>query len=65
MSALELDLTRFQRTYNINVMSPVAMTKAALPHLEKTQGTILFISTVSGMNVLEYEAKSCRELCNG
>jgi 3-oxoacyl-[acyl-carrier protein] reductase len=38
----------WDRTYAINVRGAVLVTDAAIPHLEKTGGTIVFVSSTSG-----------------
>ncbi len=43
------DLNVFQRLYDINVMSCVYCTKAAIPHLKKTKGHIVGVSSVAGL----------------
>jgi NAD(P)-dependent dehydrogenase (short-subunit alcohol dehydrogenase family) len=41
-------LEQFDRAWAINVRAPFALTRAALPHLRRSRGAIIFISSVSG-----------------
>ncbi len=41
----------FRWTFELNLMANVTLTKHALPHLEKTKGNILFISSIAGLFV--------------
>ncbi len=43
-----LDLNLFDQTMALNFNCPVAMTKEALPHLRKTKGNILYVSSIAG-----------------
>ena len=44
----EIPMEHYMRTFNVNFFCPVAMTKAALPHLEKTKGNIVHVSSIIG-----------------
>ncbi len=44
----EVCLDGFQKTMDVNFMSPVASTQQALPHLEQTKGNILYVTSVVG-----------------
>ena len=39
-------------TFNLNFFCPVVMTKEALPHLEKTKGNIVYVSSILGKATL-------------
>ena len=44
----EMPMDDYLHTFNINFFCPVVMTKEALPHLEKTKGSIVFVSSTLG-----------------
>ena len=44
----EMPMEDYMRIFNVNFFCPVAMTKEALPHLEKTKGNIVHISSIIG-----------------
>ncbi len=46
MAGVELDT--FRKIMDVNFMCPVAMTKEALPQLQKNKGSILYTSSVLG-----------------
>lgn len=48
-SVENFDLSQFEPTLTTNVRSVIEMTKLAVPHLEKTKGNILNISSIAGM----------------
>ncbi|ETS84310.1 hypothetical protein PFICI_02335 [Pestalotiopsis fici W106-1] len=50
----DVDIEEWRRSYDINVASPLALVKAALPELRKTKGCIVFVS--SGASVGAYTA---------
>eukprot|EP00095_Tigriopus_kingsejongensis_P009761 maker-scaffold422_size175911-snap-gene-0.35 protein:Tk09761 transcript:maker-scaffold422_size175911-snap-gene-0.35-mRNA-1 annotation:"short-chain dehydrogenase" len=41
-------VTDFRNTLELNLIAPFLLTQAALPHLEKTKGNILYISSIAG-----------------
>ncbi|XP_034257037.1 3-oxoacyl-[acyl-carrier-protein] reductase FabG-like [Thrips palmi] len=47
-----LDVEDFDRQLNINVRSVFQLSKFAIPHLEKTKGNIVNISSVAGMRAV-------------
>lgn len=53
-----IDLADYDRIMDTNVRSVIALTKLAVPHLEKTKGNILNVSSAAGLrpkaNVLAY-----------
>ena len=44
----DMPMDDFMRTFNLNYFCPVVMTKEALPHLEKTKGSIVHVSSSIG-----------------
>lgn len=47
-SVIEFDEQRFDRIMNINVRSMIVLTNLAVPHLEKSKGNVINISSISG-----------------
>ena len=47
-SVREMEPDLYEETFRLNVKSPFLMTKAALPHLEKTKGAIVFMGSLTG-----------------
>lgn len=47
-SVIEFDETRFDRIMNVNVRSMIILTNLAVPHLEKSKGNVINISSISG-----------------
>ncbi len=47
-SVREMDISEFDFNFKINFKSCFVMTKAALPHLEKTKGSIVYVSSLTG-----------------
>lgn len=58
-SASDIDLMEYDRIMNTNVRSLVELTKLAVPHLEKTKGNILNVSSASGLRVQYYSYVYC------
>lgn len=48
----------FDRQMNVNVRSVFMMTKLAVPHLKKTKGTIVNVSSVAGLRSVSYLSTS-------
>lgn len=46
-----IDLAEYDRMMDINVRSVIELSQLAVPHLEKTQGNILNVSSASGLRV--------------
>ena len=44
----EMPMDDYLKTFNLNFFCPVVMTKEALPHLEKTKGNIVHVSSITG-----------------
>ena len=44
----DMELDHINEITNTNLISPMMLTKFALPQLEKTKGNIVFISSVFG-----------------
>lgn len=57
-SLLDIDMEAFDRIWNTNLRSVVKLTKLAVPHLERTKGNVVNISSIAGLrpvaNVLAY-----------
>ena len=49
-SARETPADAFDWTLNLNLTSHFLLTKSALPHLEKTKGNLLYVSSIAGIN---------------
>ena len=49
-STIELPLSEYDRCMNINARSAFILTKECLPHLLKTKGNIVHVSSVTGTN---------------
>ena len=52
-SIAEQSTEEAQRVMNLNYMSPLVLTREALPHVRKTQGNVVFISSVGGTRTKE------------
>lgn len=54
----DINLSEFDRIFDTNVRSIIALTKLCVPHLEKTKGNIVNVSSIAGLkavqNVLTY-----------
>lgn len=46
---VDIDMDSLDRFWNTNVRSVVNLTKSAVPHLERTRGNVVNISSVAGM----------------
>lgn len=46
-----IDLSEYDRIMNTNVRSIIHLTKLAVPHLEKTKGNILNVSSIAGFRI--------------
>ena len=44
----DMPMDDYMHTFNLNYFCPVVMTKEALPHLEKTKGSIVHVSSTLG-----------------
>ena len=49
-STIDLPLSEYDRCMNINARSAFILTKECLPHLLKTKGNIVHVSSVTGTN---------------
>lgn len=47
-SVAEFDVSRFDRIMNTNLRSMIVLTHLAVPHLKKTKGNIVNVSSISG-----------------
>lgn len=50
-SIVDVDMDEYDRIINTNIRSAIYLTKLAIPHLEKTKGNILNVSSASGLRV--------------
>lgn len=55
-SFLQTSLKTFTEIINVNFLGAVKMSQMALPHLMKTKGSLVFISSVSGLKGLPFIA---------
>lgn len=57
-NAIEIKLSDFDRIFDTNVRSVITLTKLCVPHLAKTRGNIINVSSVAGLkafqNVMSY-----------
>lgn len=57
-SVVDFNVNDFDRTINVNLKAPIVLTNLAVPHLEKTKGNVVNISSVAGLkpakNFLSY-----------
>lgn len=51
-NAAEADLSEFDRVFDTNVRSIINLTKLSVPHLEKTKGNVVNISSVAGLKAI-------------
>jgi NAD(P)-dependent dehydrogenase (short-subunit alcohol dehydrogenase family) len=58
-ASIDFDETRFERSLSINLTSLFALSRAALPHLIKSGGNIVNISSAAGMVGVAYNAAYC------
>lgn len=49
----------FQQVMDVNFLGSVFPTKAALPHLEKTQGSVILVSSIASFYGLPYNSVYC------
>ncbi len=47
MTAEDMNVEKFRKCLDINLTSHVVLTKAALPHLKKTKGNIVYVSSIA------------------
>ncbi|XP_031638461.1 uncharacterized protein LOC116350700 [Contarinia nasturtii] len=57
-NVVDIELSGFDRIFNTNLKSVIMLSKLCVPHLEKTRGNIVNVSSVAGLkciqNVLSY-----------
>ncbi|XP_050328841.1 uncharacterized oxidoreductase TM_0325-like isoform X2 [Bactrocera neohumeralis] len=58
-SILDIDVDQFDRLLNINLRSVFLLTKFAAPHLVKTQGNIVNVSSVAGLRSFPNSSVYC------
>jgi short-subunit dehydrogenase len=47
--AMKIDLTEMRELFELNVYAPLHLAQIAMPHLEKTHGTIVMMSSIAGV----------------
>eukprot|EP00095_Tigriopus_kingsejongensis_P009759 maker-scaffold422_size175911-snap-gene-0.31 protein:Tk09759 transcript:maker-scaffold422_size175911-snap-gene-0.31-mRNA-1 annotation:"PREDICTED: 3-oxoacyl-" len=52
-------VTDFRNTLELNLIAPFLLTQAALPHLEKAKGNILYISSIAGSQTVNKYSDYC------
>jgi short-subunit dehydrogenase len=64
MSSIEnMNPEIFKKVIDVNLNGSVFMTKAALPSIKKTKGSILFVGSIAGIHgVPDYSAYSCSKM---
>ena len=58
----DMPMDDYLHTFNINYFCPVVMTKEALPHLEKTKGNIVYVSSTLGKALNSVGVLHCAQL---
>lgn len=57
-NAIEANISEFDRVFDTNVRSVITLTKLCVPHLERTKGNVVNISSVAGSkaipNIMSY-----------
>jgi short-subunit dehydrogenase len=47
--ALEIDVDEMRRLFELNVFAPLRLVQIAAPHLERSRGTVVMMSSIAGM----------------
>jgi NAD(P)-dependent dehydrogenase (short-subunit alcohol dehydrogenase family) len=55
----EVDGTAWERVIAVNLMGTAAVVRAALPHLERTQGTVVTVASTLGLRALPAATAYC------
>lgn len=58
-NVVEANMSEFDRIFDTNVRSIITLTKLCVPHLEKTKGNIVNISSVAGLKPLRNKLTYC------
>lgn len=58
-SAINFDASTFDRVMNVNLRSAIILTNLAVPHLEKTKGNIVNVSSVAGLRMYREFTSYC------
>ena len=59
----DIDIEVFSKVVNTNLLGSSNMTKAALPYLKKTEGSVFFIGSIAGIHGIgNYSAYSCSKM---
>lgn len=56
---IEVDLVNFDRIIDTNVRSVINLTKLCVPHLEKTKGNVLNVSSIAGLKGIRNSMSYC------
>lgn len=55
----DLDAATWQRHLGVNLTGPMLVSHAALPHLRRSRGNIVTISSIAGLRAQPYQAAYC------
>lgn len=58
-TVIEVNLSNFDRVIDTNVRSVINLTKLCVPHLEKTKGNIVNISSIAGLKAIRNSMTYC------
>lgn len=58
-SIVDFDVSQYDRIMNVNIRSMIVLTNLAVPHLEKTKGNIINISSICGLAAMETTMSYC------
>lgn len=58
-SVIDFDVRQFDRIMDVNVRSMIVLTNLAVPHLEKTKGNVVNVSSVYGFAAIENFMSYC------
>jgi short-subunit dehydrogenase len=47
--AVQIDLAQMRDLFELNVYAPLRLAQIAMPHLEKTRGTVVMMSSIAGI----------------
>ena len=47
----DMELDHINEITNTNLISPMMLTKFALPHLEKTKGSLIYMASIGGTSL--------------
>lgn len=58
-NVIDADLSEFDRIFDTNIRSVIKLTKLCVPHLEKTKGNVVNVSSDAGLKPVEYLMSYC------